>query len=80
MDLCYLHLVLVRFMDLNLFPYPIPRFSSLNFRFVIRKKVECREILVRKYGVEGFNNIVASEEPLILLGIPREVVFVFILV
>jgi hypothetical protein len=76
----YLHLVLVGSMDLNLFPYPTPRFSSLNFRFIVRKKVECRETLVRKYGEEGFNNIVASEEPLILLGFPREVVFVFILV
>lgn len=76
----YLHFVLASFMDLNQLPTPTPRFSSLNFRFVIRKKVECRETLVRKFGEEGYNTIVASEEPLILLGFPREMVFVFILV
>jgi hypothetical protein len=76
----YLYLVLVRFMDLNQPPTPTPRFSALNFRFVIRKKVECRQTLVRKFGEAGFNDIIASEEPLILLGFPRDMVFVFILV
>jgi hypothetical protein len=78
--MCYLYLILVRFMDLNQPPAPTPQFSTLNFRFVTRKKIECRQTLVRKFGEEGFNDIIASEEPLILLGFLRSMVFVFILV
>ncbi len=78
----HLHSVLSEDMDLNQPPSsPIPELrSSLNIKVIVRRKIACREIIVRKYGEEGYNTIVSSEDPLILLGLPNGEVCIFVLI
>lgn len=65
MDLYYLYSILDR-MDLNLPPGSLPLQDFWTLKIVIRKKVDCREVLVRKYGEEEYARILASEKPLMV--------------
>lgn len=69
-------------MDLNRPPIQVPQMrSTMSFQVVVRRKVACRDTLVGKYGEEGYNAIISSEEPLILSGFLRgEVLAIFVLV
>ena len=67
-------------MDLSQPASPLTFF--LNFRFLVRTKAECRTILVRDHGEEGYNAVVASNSPHVFIRVAREnvkgLVFVFI--
>lgn len=54
-------------MDLNRVPSDIPiSFSLGDIRVACRTKSSFREMLIRKYGEEGFRHILASPEPFII--------------
>ena len=54
-------------MDLNRAPSDLPiSFSLGDIRFVCRTKLSCKEMLVRKYGEGGFENILSSPEPFLM--------------
>ena len=58
-------------MDLNLPLVGALSFrTSFNIKIVVRRKITCRDTLVRKYGEEGFATIIASDSPLIISGYP----------
>ena len=54
--------------------------SALNIKIVVKKKLNLREVLVQKFGEDGFNAIIASPEPLMLYRTTIEDICVFILV
>ena len=70
-------------MDLNRDISMIPLRWTLPFRLIIRKKIDAREVLTGKYGVEGYTTILASEIPLILPSFPSRidgVMFIFVFI
>jgi hypothetical protein len=67
-------------MDLNQPPRDTSDFpSTLEIKIVCRKKANCRDLLVRKYGEERCNAILRNPQPLILAIVSRSVIIVFIL-
>ena len=59
-------------MDLNRPPsdtFDLP--STLDIKIICRKKTNCREVLVRKYGEERCNAILRSPDPIVLAAITR---------
>ena len=67
-------------MDLNQLPRDTFDFpSNLEIRVICRKKVNCRDFLIRKYGEERYNAIVGSLDPLLLANVSRYVVIMYIL-
>lgn len=65
--------------DLNKPSVPVMR-STLNIRIEVCKKTMNKELLVKKYGEAGYDIIVASQEPMMLMGYPRGETVVFVLV
>jgi hypothetical protein len=54
-------------LDLNVLPSHVPEFaSSMDIRVVCKRKVDSREVLIRKYGEVGYNAMIQSLEPVIL--------------
>jgi hypothetical protein len=67
-------------MDLNRPPSNVSDFpSSLDIRIVTRKKVDCRNVLVRRYGQEGYNAMLNSPEPVILPTVTNFMIVIFVL-
>ena len=67
-------------MDLNQPPTDTSDFpASLEVKILCRKKVHCRDVLVRKFGEERCNAILCNPEPMILAYVQRYVIVVFIL-
>ncbi len=65
--------------DLNKPSVPVMR-STLNIRIEVCKKTMNKELLVKKYGEARYDIIVASKEPMMLMGYPRGETVVFVLV
>jgi len=75
-----LFLYFIREMDLNNVPPELPiSFSLGDFCFVWRTKVMAREALIRRYEEIGYNAILASTEPFILVTHARSRIVIFIL-
>ena len=67
-------------MDLNRLSSSVPDFpSSLDIRIATRRKVDCRNVLVRRYGEEGYNAMLSSPEPVILPTVTNFMIVVFVL-
>lgn len=68
-------------MDLNRPPGdPVPELrSTLVFKIIVKTKIESREAIVSKFGEEGYATIIASPQPLILLGFVNNEVCIFVL-
>lgn len=66
--------------DLNQSPPYLNLRSTVNIKIVVKKKENCRQVLVERYGEEAYNAIVASVEPLMLYHYASDHVCVFILV
>ncbi len=68
-------------MDLNRPPNPFSLSCTISgIRFVTRRKLDCREVLVQKYGEEWFESMIASEEPFLIPSITLGMIIIFILV
>ena len=67
-------------MDLNQPPRDTSDFpSTLEIKILCRKKVHCRDLLVRKFGEERCNAILRNPEPLLLANVQRYVIVVLLL-
>lgn len=66
--------------DLNQSPPYLNLRSSVNIRIIVKKKLNCRQVLVEKYGEDAYNAIIGSPEPLILYRYASDEVCVFVLV
>jgi hypothetical protein len=67
-------------MDLNRPPSSISDFpSSLDIKIVTRRKVDCRDVLVRKYGEERYRDMLRNPEPMILPTVTNFMIVVFVL-
>lgn len=67
-------------MDLNSTPTNISDFPvSLDIKIVTRKKVDCRDVLVRKYGEERYNAMISNPEPMVLPSFLYNMIIVFVL-
>ena len=68
-------------MDLNRSPnfstFEFP--CSLEIKIVCRRKVDCRDVLVRKYGEEQYHAILSNPEPMVVPTVTRFIVVVFVL-
>lgn len=65
-------------MDLNSTPTNISDFPvSLDIKIVTRKKVDCRDVLVRKYGEERYNAMISNPEPMVLPSFLYNMIIVF---
>lgn len=60
---------------------PVPELrSSILFKVIVKTKLECRAPLVSKFGEDGYETILASSEPLILLGLPSNMICIFVII
>lgn len=66
--------------DLNESPPFLNLRSTLNIKVIVKQKLTSREVLVRKYGEDGFNTIIASPSPLIVYRCSMEEVCIFIMI
>ena len=67
-------------MDLNRSPSSVDEFpSSIDIRIVTRKKTDCRDVLVRKYGEERFTTMIRNPEPVVLPAFINNMIVVFVL-
>jgi hypothetical protein len=68
-------------MDLN-----IPSFDDLpvsfslgDIRFVTRPKVSARDAIVRRYGERGYDAVIASTEPFIMIAAAQSRIVILVL-
>ena len=54
--------------------------STAHIKIIVKQKLACRDVLVQKFGEDGYNTIVASSEPLIMFKLMMEEVLVFVIV
>ena len=54
--------------------------SAVSIKIIVKKKLSSRQVLVEKFGEEGYNAVIASPEPLMLYRCSTEDVCVFVLV
>ena len=66
--------------DLNQSPPFLNLRSTVNIKLIVKKKLDTRQVLIEKFGEEGYNAIIASVEPLMLYRCTSEDVCIFILV
>lgn len=66
--------------DLNRIPPYLNLRSTLNIRVVVKTKLNCRQILIDKYGEDAYSAIIASPEPLILYRYSNDQVSIFVIV
>lgn len=66
--------------DLNESPPYLNLRSTLSVKIIVKQKIASREILVRKFGEEGYNTILASPDPLMLYRCTMEEVCIFIMI
>ena len=66
-------------LDLNRLPSVNEFPSFIDIRMVCRKKVDCKDVLVRKYGEERYNDMLLIPEPVILSSLLNFKIIVFVL-
>ncbi len=49
-------------------------------KIIVLKKLASREMLVQKFGEEGYNTIIASFEPLMLFRVTSGQIFIIIMI
>jgi hypothetical protein len=66
-------------LDLNRLPSVNEFPSFIDIRMVCRKKVDCRDVLIRKYGEERYNAMLLMPEPVILSSLLNFKIIIFVL-
>jgi hypothetical protein len=66
--------------DLNVDPPILNLRSLLCVKIIVQKKLASREMLVQKFGEEGYNTIMASSEPLMLFRVTAGQIFIIIMI
>ena len=66
-------------LDLNRLPNVNEFPSFIDIRMVCRKKVDCKDVLVKKYGEERYNDMLLIPEPVILSSVLNFKIIVFVL-
>ena len=66
--------------DLNESPPFLNLRSTLSVKIIMKQKLTSRQMLIDKFGENGFNEIIASPELLMLYRCTSEEVSIFILI
>jgi len=66
--------------DLNESPPFLNLRSTLSVKIIVKQKLTSRQMLIDKFGENGFNEIIASPDPLMLYRCTSEEVDIFILI
>jgi hypothetical protein len=74
------HLETVTDLDLNRIPNEVPNFPSFaDIKIVCKKKVDCRDVLVRKFGEERYNAMLQMQQPVMLSSVWNLRIIIFVL-
>lgn len=74
------HIESVTEFDLNRLPSEVQNFPSFaDIRIICKKKVDCRDVLIRKFGEERYNAMLEMQQPAIISSIRNLRIVIFVL-